>query len=325
MIQRIHPMPQNSISFELPFFPILNLVSISGGKDSTATLLLAIERKVPNLMAVFADTGNEHEITYQYVFDLEQQLGVPIFWVKADFTYEIEAKRQRLIRVARGETVPRNKWSVAQAIRAIPHLKPTGNPFLDLCIFKGRFPSTKAAFCSTTLKRETIQYQVYFPLIEQGYKIICWQGVRADESPERAKLPISDNIGDGVTNYRPIHKWTAKDCFDMHRKHGIEPNPLYKMGMGRVGCLPCINCRKNELQAIAKRFPEEIDRIEEWERIVGAASRRGSATLFTSDKRGHGIRELVEWSKTTRGGKYYDLIPLTEDTSACSSIYGLCE
>lgn len=36
-------------------------------------------------------------------------------------------------------------------------------------------------------------------------------------------------------------------------------------------------------------------------------------------------KELVEWSKTTRGGKHYDLIPLTEDQSACSSVYGLCE
>lgn len=325
MIHRIHPFKSNFIIFNVPFFPVLNLVSISGGKDSTATLLLALEREVTNLMAVFADTGNEHETTYQYVFDLEQKTGVPIFWVKADFKKEIEAKRQRLIQVARGESVPRNQWSVQQAIRAIPHLKSTGNPFLDLCIFKGRFPTTKAAFCSTTLKRETIQYQVYFPLIEQGYQIICWQGVRAEESLSRAALPVSDNIGNGVTNYRPIHKWSAQDCFDMHTKYGIEPNPLYKKGMGRVGCMPCINCRKDELRAIAERYPEEIDRIEKWEHIVGAASRRGSATLFTSDQRGHGVRELVEWSKTTRGGKHYDLIAMTEDNSACSSVYGLCE
>lgn len=324
MIQRIHPMPQNSISFELPFFPILNLVSISGGKDSTATLLLAIERKVPNLIAVIADTGNEHQITYDYVKYLEMKTGVPILWLKADFSKQIEEKRQRLYKVIRGEKV-RGNWTRKQAIRALKHTTTTGNPFLDLCIWKGRFPSTKARFCSTELKREVILYKLQFPLIDQGFKIISWQGVRADESLDRSKLPVSDHVGDGVTNYRPILKWTALDCFDMHFKHGIEPNPLYRQGMGRVGCMPCIHCNKAELRAIADRFPEEIDRVENWERKVGAASRRGSATLFTSDKRGHGIRELVEWSKTTRGGKYYDLIPLTEDTSACSSIYGLCE
>ena len=308
----------------VPFFPVLNIVSISGGKDSAATLLLAIERNTPNLLAVFADTGNEHQITYDYVHYLEQKTGVPITWLKADFSKQIEAKRQRLFKVIRGEKV-RGNWTRKKAIRALKHTHATGNPFLDLCIWKGRFPSTKARFCSTELKREVILYQLQFPLIDQGYKIISWQGVRADESADRAKLKTSDSIGDGVTNYRPIHKWTAQDCFDMHFKHSVEPNQLYKMGMGRVGCMPCIHCNKAELRSIADRFPGEIGRIAKWEQIVGSASLRGSATLFTSDKRGHGIHELVEWSKTTRGGKHYDLIPLTKDTGACSSIYGLCE
>lgn len=310
--------------FTIPFFPVLNIVSVFGGKDSAATLLLAIERNVPNLMAVFADTGNEHQITYEYVRYLEQVTGVPITWLKADFSKQIEEKRKRLFKVIRGESV-RGKWTRRRAIRALKHTHATGNAFLDLCIWKGRFPSTKARFCSTELKREVILYKLQFPLIDQGFKIISWQGVRADESLDRAKLPVSDNIGDGVTNYRPIHKWTALDCFDMHFKHGVEPNPLYRQGMGRVGCMPCIHCNKAELRQIADRFPEEIDRIEQWERMVGAASRILSATLLTSDKRGHGIRELVEWSKTTRGGKHYDLIPLTEDTTSCSSVYGLCE
>jgi tRNA(Ile)-lysidine synthase TilS/MesJ len=34
-----------------------NIVSVSGGKDSTALLLLAIERETENMQAVFADTG----------------------------------------------------------------------------------------------------------------------------------------------------------------------------------------------------------------------------------------------------------------------------
>ncbi|MCG2572264.1 phosphoadenosine phosphosulfate reductase family protein [Acinetobacter sp. ME22] len=310
--------------FKAPFFPVLNIVSVSGGKDSAATLLRAIECNAPNLMAVFADTGNEHQVTYDYVRYLECQTGVPITWLKADFSKQIENKRNRLFKVIRGEFV-RGKWTRRRAIRALKHTHATGNSFLDLCIWKGRFPSTKARFCSTELKREVILYKLQFPLIDQGFKIISWQGVRADESLDRSKLPMSDHIGDGVTNYRPILKWSAADCFDMHKKHNIDPNPLYKMGMGRVGCMPCIHCNKAELRQIADRFPKEIDRIESWERMVGAASRRGSATLLTSDKRGHGIRELVEWSKTTRGGKHYDLIPLTEDTTSCSSVYGLCE
>ena len=36
-----------------------NIVSVSGGKDSAATLLVAQFLEVPNLVGVFADTGNE--------------------------------------------------------------------------------------------------------------------------------------------------------------------------------------------------------------------------------------------------------------------------
>ncbi|MBJ9425181.1 phosphoadenosine phosphosulfate reductase domain-containing protein [Acinetobacter seifertii] len=316
------------IIFQVPFFPVLNIVSISGGKDSAATLLLALEQKVPNLMGVFADTGNENQITYEYVNYLEQKTGVPILWLKADFSLQIERKRQRLFKIIRGEKVKDNrfKWTRKAAKRAIKHTFETGNPFLDLCILKGRFPSTKARFCSTDLKREVLLYQLQFPLIEQGFKVISWQGVRADESEERSKLSVSEYIGNGVTNYRPILHWSALECFDMHFKYGVEPNSLYKQGMGRVGCMPCIHCRKDELRAIADRFPEEIDRIEKWERKVSAASRLGSSTFFHSDNRGHGIRELVEWSKTERGGKQYSLIAMAEEGStSCSSIYGLCE
>lgn len=35
--------------------------------------------------------------------------------------------------------------------------------------------------------------------------------------------------------------------------------------------------------------------------------------------------DVVEWAKTGRGGKVYDLVKASLDTSVCSSRYGLCE
>lgn len=304
-----------------------NIVSVSGGKDSTALLLLAIEQQTENLQAVFADTGHEHQQTYEYVNYLSEKV-FPIRWVKADFTAQIARKREYVATKWAEKGVPQE--AVDRAMKA---LVPTGNPFLDLCIWKGRFPSTKARFCSEELKRNPIIEQVQLPLLEQGDTIWSWQGVRADESIARRDLPELDEVGGGLWNYRPILKWTAQECFDMHKKHGIKHNPLYEQGMGRVGCMPCIHCRKDELLEIGKRFPEEIERVADWERIVQAASKTGTATLLNAGikglsneeaERASNIHEMVEWSKTSRGRRQYDFLRIEEGPS-CSSVYGLCE
>lgn len=37
------------------------------------------------------------------------------------------------------------------------------------------------------------------------------------------------------------------------------------------------------------------------------------------------VDDVVEWAKTGRGGKVYDLVKASLDTEVCSSRYGLCE
>lgn len=313
-----------------------NIISVSGGKDSTALLLLAIERQPENLQAVFADTGNEHELTYDYVRYLEQATGVPIRWVKADFSRQIAGKREYVLSKWADKGVPQSAID-----RAAAALVPTGIPFLDLCIWKGRFPSAGAPFCSEELKRNPIIGQVQQPLLDAGDDIISWQGIRSDESLKRSKLTTNElkkafSNGAEFWIYRPILDWKAEDCFAMHRKHGIKHNPLYEMGMGRVGCMPCINCKKNELLEISKRFPEAVDRIRQWEIAVGEAAKRGFSTFFNIESLGPGFQpheyyeaenivQIVEWAKTGRGGKQYDWLKTELDGPLCSSIYGLCE
>ena len=307
-----------------------NIISVSGGKDSTALLLLAIERQPDNMQAVFADTGNEHDITYEYVQYINENV-FPIRTVRADFARQIAGKREFVLTKWAGKGV-----SSKVIERASAALVPTGNPFLDLCIWKGRFPSSKAAFCSEELKRNPIIGQVQKPLLDAGDDVISWQGVRRDESLRRRDLPENEckqveKNGAELWNYRPILDWTAEDCFAMHRKHGIKHNPLYEMGMGRVGCMPCINCRKDELLEISKRFPEVIERIREWETAVKLASNRKGATFFPAPSDDsewaatQTIETVVEWAKTSRGGKQYDFLRMQDDGQLCTSIYGLCE
>jgi len=319
----------------------INIVSVSGGKDSTALLLLAIERKAENLQAVFADTGHEHPQTIEYINYLNAEV-FPIKTIKADFSERIMKKRERLELIAAGHPDPisRNRkfpWTPESAKRALKVLHPTGNPFLDLCLLNGMFPSTRTRWCSKELKRDLMITQVNFPLMEQGHEIYSWQGVRRDESLARRNLVELDEVGGGLWNYRPILDWTADDCFAMHRKHGVKHNPLYEQGMSRVGCMPCIHATKNEILQISKRFPEELERVKEWEHLVAEASPIGVATFFPVtrikkdikseeiDTEKHGIEEQIAWAKTGRGGKDIDMFKVEEEPALCSSVYGLCE
>jgi 3'-phosphoadenosine 5'-phosphosulfate sulfotransferase (PAPS reductase)/FAD synthetase len=150
-----------------------------------------------------------------------------------------------------------------------------------------------------------------------------------------------------LITYRPILTWTAEDVFAIAKRHGIKSNPLYTQGMGRVGCMPCIHCGKDEMRELAKRFPEELERVAEWERLVGMAAKR-QASIFmdarvvqrhlglpkitadnvhTISHETHGIKQYVGRAKTARGGRQWDLIQTLEDEDVplCSSIYGLCE
>jgi len=318
-----------------------NIVSVSGGKDSTALLLLALERETENLQAVFADTGHEHPLTIEYIKYLNDEV-FPIRTIKADFSERILKKRKRLELIAAGEPDPVNRkmkypWTPEAAERALKVLHPTGNPFLDLCLLNGLFPSNRTRWCSKELKRDLMITQVNFPLMEQGHEVYSWQGVRRDESLARRDLPELDEVGGGLWNYRPILDWAAEDCFDMHRKHGVKHNPLYEQGMGRVGCMPCIHATKDELLQISKRFPEELERVKEWERLVAEASPPGVATFFPVtrikknikseeiDTEKHGIDGQVAWAKTGRGGKDIDMFKAEEEPALCSSVYGLCE
>lgn len=317
----------------------IRLVSVSGGKDSTATLLVALEiHGHDNVRAVFADTGNEHQATYEYALSyLPQATGCKVDVVRADFADEFATKRANLARIAAGE--PESAiygkrqfmyhWTAEAAEKALELLHPSGIPYIDLCMVRGGFPSRKRQFCTEYLKSRPLT-EFALDLIEQHGAVESWQGVRADESLSRSRLPSYEYLGHGLSIYRPILRWNVRDVFEAHAAAGVKPNPLYTQGMSRVDCMPCINAAKGEIKEISQRFPEHIERIEAWERLVSSVSRpRSPVSFFHMGTQGHSgcattIRTVIEWSRTTRGGKQFDLL-LNDEPTACSSAYGLCE
>lgn len=276
----------------------INLVSVSGGKDSTALALYAIEQNVENLEFVFSDTGNEAQVTYDYIDYLDKELynrsGKHIVRLKADFSALIKKRQERLLN--KGET-ERAKYMVS-----------SGNPFLDLCLVKGRFPSPMARFCTQELKVE-VSKQYINSFLDRGITVFNWSGIRHEESFKRSSAVetelffLNADTGAECWHYRPLLTWSTEDVFDYIHKHGLKHNPLYDAGFTRVGCFPCIMARKSEIKLIAERFPEEINRLRNWEELVSKSSKRGSYTFFKPKDGRVGIDATVEWSKTGRGVK----------------------
>jgi len=318
---------------------VKHVISVSGGKDSTALLLIALDVcPREHLLPIFCDTGNEHPAVYEYLIYLEQALDVSIARLKADFSREIANKRRFIAgdqRTGRDKRGRRLRWTNKAKRRALAVLYPTGNPFLDLCLWKGRFPSRKAQFCTEELKRNmAVGFQL--ELIDAGHQVLSWQGVRRDESRNRRNAKKIERLNPRLWAFRPLVDWTAADVFAKHDKCGIQPNPLYRQGMGRVGCMPCINCGKAEITQIDARFPEHLEEKSRWEMLVGQASKRGFSTFFNkelhensyADRRVHEanrVDNVIQWARTSRGGRQFSLLTDLDDSTACASSYGLCD
>lgn len=235
------------------------LVAYSGGKDSQAALIWAIrESGLSNIEAVFCDTGWEHEATYKHIVETTQELNVQLITLKS------------------------KKY----------------DGMVDLAKKKGRFPSTKARFCTEELKtKPMIDY-----ILAQDDHVLVIQGIRAEESKSRAlmrqsctyfryyyepykidkkgkprthsyrKKDITRRRADGWADevFRPCFNWTGGEVMSYIINAGMKPNPLYYQGAMRVGCYPCIMCGMKELKSIAEFNPAYIDRLKTAEAETGS-------------------------------------------------------
>lgn len=305
---------------------IIHHIGVSGGKDSQAVLLWAIhESGIPRecIRVTFCNTHNEDRVTYDHVRMLS-----------------------KLVCEANG--YPPIEWLEPEIPIDPPPDLPCGSDpypaFFLLALWKRRFPSRKAQFCTDHLKLRPTQKWIKARMLE-GHTIVAISGVRADESEARKNLPErewSDMFACEV--WRPLLRWTIEDVYAISHKYGLPLNPLYGMGAKRVGCFPCVNCGKREIKIVAKHRPEKIAEIESWEKRVGQnRSYMGYSSFFPAktvtapfrlgpykNKDGEDcwyttIRNVVSWAKTARGGRQYEL-QFDEDThSACSARYGQCE
>lgn len=300
----------------------LIIVSVSGGKDSTALYLLCVKYFGKNFLAIFADTGNEHPVTINYVKNLHHMTGGPeVVIVKADFKKALDRKRRNLSKTIRkAESID----EVKLIYRKMQRCRWTDRPFHDLLAWKGRAPSSKAQFCTEHLKLWPIKFYLdkHFPKEEYDWEMMT--GIRAGESLNRSrKQPFSWNSFFDCKAVLPMLYESEDTVFLMHFNAGIEPNPLYKTGKAkRVGCYPCYASGKDELRNLEHWAWYKLEEFQE---------ATGGRTWFTPFKvpgiELATIDQVKEWAKTTRGGRQYGLFLQDdpEETPSCMTGFMSCE
>lgn len=106
-------------------------------------------------------------------------------------------------------------------------------------------------FCTSELKRDPI----FSHLKKRWGKVpmISVTGIRAEESPNRAKMPVAKPqalLPKGSYDWNPIIKWTKEEVLAKITDAGLELHEAYtKFGSSRVSCAFCIMGTQNDLRA----------------------------------------------------------------------------
>jgi len=279
---------------------VKHIVGFSGGIDSQAAARWVLNRHpAEDVILLNSDAGgNEHPITVEFIAQYSSEVH-PVVVVQAEV---------------------QDMDGLAKVKIAEMGLQPTDLLTFDLMAhLKGWFPDRRTQFCTHHLK--LLPQVRWIKANLHGQEFTRYTGVRRDESQNRKnRQPIEWDDCFGCPLHHPLVDWTKQMAFDFVRAHDEPINPLYLLGFNRVGCAPCINANKQDIRNWAKRFPEMIDKIRDWEMRVGK-------TFFRPAKKGGSIRwidDVVRWAMTEHGGKQFSLDVLFEP-AACDSDYGLCE
>ncbi len=137
----------------------------------------------------------------------------------------------------------------------------SGKSLLDSIEQRGRFPSPKVRWCTSSLKRGPIERKLRRYLKANprfGGRIVSAMGMRAEESPARArKSPWQLNernsrAGRIWFDWLPILDLTEREVFRVIRDAGQSPHPAYAMGTSRFSCVFCIMASRADLRTAAE-------------------------------------------------------------------------
>lgn len=167
---------------------LFHAVSLSGGKDSTAMLLLMIERGLPIQAVLTADTGMEFPEMYEHLQKLNDYLfaerGLHLTWLRHPKGFEwlmFEEKKQRPASIENRQR-------------------------LGVSLYGNGWPGPRVRWCTGQLKTHLIHKEIN--RLKGQYRAVSYVGIAADE-PKRIKSERYPLVDWGITE-----KEALQICYD---------------------------------------------------------------------------------------------------------------
>jgi len=169
---------------------------------------------------------------------------------------------------------------------------------------RGKFPSSTARYCTSDHKRGQVR-RVMTALTDavratggtagRPVRILNCMGIRADESPARAKKNAferdakASNGRRSVDAWLPIFDWTVTQVWDRIKASGVEHHRAYDLGMKRLSCVFCIFAPKPALLIAGAHNPELLAEYVRVEEKIGHDFRKGFKLKVIQDEIAAGV------------------------------------
>nr|UWG75848.1 MAG: tRNA methyl transferase [Bacteriophage sp.] len=287
------------------------IVSFSGGKDSLASLLWVRNNLTKDFITVFCDTGWEHPLTYKYIEEVQEQLGLNLITVKSKkFNGMVDLTKKK------------SRWPSSQRRFCTSELKTI--PMIDYILdeVNDDVLIIQGIRAAESAKRAEMSKQcTYFKYYVQPYGKDKNGKDKYHTYRRKDVLAFRKKYADYLL--RPVFDWSAQQVIDYILENGIQPNPLYRMGYKRVGCFPCVMASQQDIYNISVQEPERIS-------YIAGLEQQFNSSFFGPDKisskyyKGEYplISDVVRYVQSKRaGGSLFD----DDVATSCMSYYGLCE
>lgn len=273
------------------------IVSVSGGKDSTAMALHLSELGI-EYRAVFMDTGWENSTTYTYLRETLEPLVGPIEWLRSDMDM-VETIRHKAMFPSR-----MRRWCTQQ-LKVIPMQDHCVQVFEDT----GHRPINAVGIrAAESLRRSKM------PEWEEQDEATIWRPLLAWTMQDVVDIHARHGV---VPNPLYLQGASRVGCWPCIYARKAEIKHLAKTDPDRVALLRDLEA---EITVAADARAEAKGKANELPRTFfqghGPKDLGGRAGAMPID-------DVVEWASTSRGGRQFQLIEAPEEEGCMR--WGLCD